>query len=223
MPKSAPLRSWGSSLLRDPQVQNSCKVIDFAIIINKIKFKFKGKIMNFIKLIAASIFLLILSACGASNPAPSVNISAARLDCPTGSVVTGVNVRIGEIIDNLGIRCAPMNYGYPDTTTDGPSVGGTGGNSQAPFTCPAGSAVNSIGGYNGRNAWPDELDRVQVQCNDRSMTQSPYYLNNDAAGTTPFVFSCPQGQVATGLGLNLVGNGSPSYAGFMTGISCVVL
>ena len=165
---------------------------------------------------------VILSACGGNSSNVDV-ISATTLDCPSGSVITGVTVRLGNIIDNLALRCAPINQGYPDNTTDGNNVGGTGGTLQAAFTCPVGSAVTTISGFNGLIANPNNLGAVRVTCSDTNHTQSPNYYSNSSPGKTAYTYTCPAGQVASSLRMNVVTNGSLRYAGYIDSVVCAVL
>ena len=142
---------------------------------------------------------------------------SAALFCSGGQVMTGFGGRAGAIIDRIGIRCAPLVNGVPNTasTTDGANLGGMGGSDFGDFTCPTGTWVTGVSGDNGNGGWTTSMAGVGATCSDSSSSG-----RRGNAGDFPFSFSCPNGQKAVGLQINAVELNGSFYTGFMQGIYC---
>ena len=142
---------------------------------------------------------------------------SAALFCPAGQVMTGFGGRAGAIIDRIGIRCAPLVGGVPNTasTTDGANLGGMGGTAFADFTCPTGTWVTGVSGDNGNGGWTSSMAGLGATCSDSSSSG-----RRGNYGDVAFSFSCPNGQKAVGLQINAVEQNGSFYTGFMQGIYC---
>lgn len=141
-------------------------------------------------------------------------MAVTNLSCDAGKVLTGINGRLGGIIDRIQVRCADVvsSVVATNTTADGAFAGGDGGDAFAPpFTCPAGEWVSGVSGYNGLGSYTTAMASVQVTCSGGS--QSASY---NSSGNYPFAYSCPVGKKSTGFIIGAVGG----YTGFMQGMLC---
>lgn len=93
--------------------------------------------------------------------------SPSRIMCPDNSVINGINIRSGKLVDSIGFYCfsLPPQIKNEILSNDSslsipPIVGGNAG-IDGQFECDAGSYVTEIYGRSGSN-----LDNIKVKCDN---------------------------------------------------------
>jgi hypothetical protein len=159
---------------------------------------------------------LVLNADGTLSTTPGMTLpdhggaisgTAGSTSCPANQVMVGFTGRSGLLVDQLAIRCAAVKATGtgPYTATFGAiatatPAGGTGGAAGANVDCPAGQVASIIHMSNG-----DGVDSFRVQCRPLSIfgvtrgAVTSTSLVGNASGGTSFVDVCPDGQVFSGL------------------------
>lgn len=159
---------------------------------------------------------LVLGADGTLSTTPGTTLpdhggaisgTAGSTSCPANQVMVGFTGRSGLLVDQLALRCAPVKatgtgpytatFGAITTATP---AGGTGGAAGANVDCPAGQVASIVHMSNG-----DGVDSFRVQCRKlnvfgvtRGATTNTALVGN-AGGGASFVDVCPDGQIFSGL------------------------
>ncbi len=122
------------------------------------------------------------------------------IDCPSGTVATGANVRMGAFLDNIQMRCQSVTgtartFGGVVTSS---SLGGTGG-LPGTLTCSAGSVMTGVSGtYTSASV----LNIVTLAAICAPIGGGATFTSNTgggAPGAAPFTSSCPVGLAVTGM------------------------
>ena len=88
------------------------------------------------------------------------NVTTGTSSCPTGSLVTGIQGRGGELVDGFELICTALSAaGTLDSESPGGYVGGDGGVPVEPITCPAGAVATGMAGNDGQ-----DLDSLGLVC-----------------------------------------------------------
>ena len=127
--------------------------------------------------------------------------SPFTLDCPTGAIATGLNVRSGNSVDQIQVICQTVtgaNRAFGSATfTD--TAGGTGG-SPATVTCPANYVMVGVTGRIG-NGGSDFNDQIAAVCAPivGGATVTTASLGGVIAGSIAYTTTCPAGLAVTGI------------------------
>ena len=126
---------------------------------------------------------------------------AYSLDCPAGSVATGLNAHGGSNVDQIQVICQAVtgvNRTFGAATTTG-TAGGTGG-SPASLTCPANFVLTGLTGFVGAGTGGVN-DMIAGICSpigggSTTLTAS---VGSQFGTSVAYSTSCPAGMVVTGI------------------------
>lgn len=128
--------------------------------------------------------------------------SPYSIDCPAGSVATGLNARGGVNVDQIQLICqavtgAARTFQSPTFTA---TVGGSGG-SPGTISCPANNVLVGLAGLVGAGGGPfnDQIDAVcePIAGGTPTATNTPVGGNN--SGSISYFVTCPTGLAVTGI------------------------
>jgi hypothetical protein len=120
----------------------------------------------------------------------------ARVDCPEGSIVTGLVGKKGEYITTIGLMCSPLNSdGSTGTRTTFDLWGTYGPHAWSGVECPTNSGLYGINGVYG-----GYVDRIQGVCRFITHEEDSEYTGwAGEGGTDEDEKTCSEGHYVTGI------------------------